>query len=293
MNNNMHLMYLKYLYKSGVIEKDTYKSAVRDITDKKNKLITIKSNFNEKYVSVDGEFNELAAKIDTVELSDRFILKHLDGKFLIQTEEGYYVKLDYKTKKLFAVETNKYDATKFKLNIINDKEVTLQTENNDYIQVNEDNILDAKAKTENERTKFKIKEVTKIAYDNIVIISLSQQRFVTAINGGGSYLAATEFNQTVNEEFTILQFLDNSYVIQTKGGYYVRVKDDRLLIADTKELEEASRFLGKNLSGDTIILKTPDEYIVRVRDIDKYLIADTKEISDSSKFNIYMSTNPY
>ncbi|CEJ73878.1 Fascin domain [[Clostridium] sordellii] len=293
MNNNMHLMYLKYLYKSGVIEKDTYKSAVRDITDKKNKLITIKSNFNEKYVSVDGEFNELAAKIDTVELSDRFILKHLDGKFLIQTEEGYYVKLDYKTKKLFAVETNKYDATKFKLNIINDKEVTLQTENNDYIQVNEDNILDAKAKTENERTKFKIKEVTKIAYDNIVIISLSQQRFVTAINGGGSYLAATEFNQTVNEEFTILQFLDNSYVIQTKGGYYVRVKDDRLLIADTKELEEASRFLGENLSGDTIILKTPDEYIVRVRDIDKYLIADTKEISDSSKFNIYMSTNPY
>lgn len=293
MNNNMHLMYLKYLYKSGVIEKDTYKSAVRDITDKKNKLITIKSNFNEKYVSVDGEFNELAAKIDTVELSDRFILKHLDGKFLIQTEEGYYVKLDYKTKKLFAVETNKYDATKFKLNIINDKEVTLQTENDDYIQVNEDNILDAKAKTENERTKFKIKEVTKIAYDNIVIISLSQQRFVTAINGGGSYLAATEFNQTVNEEFTILQFLDNSYVIQTKGGYYVRVKDDRLLIADTKELEEASRFLGENLSGDTIILKTPDEYIVRVRDIDKYLIADAKEISDSSKFNIYMSTNPY
>lgn len=293
MNNNMHLMYLKYLYKSGVIEKDTYKSAVRDITDKKNKLITIKSNFNEKYVSVDGEFNELAAKIDTVELSDRFILKHLDGKFLIQTEEGYYVKLDYKTKKLFAVEPNKYDATKFKLNIINDKEVTLQTENNDYIQVNEDNILDAKAKTENERTKFKIKEVTKIAYDNIVIISLSQQRFVTAINGGGSYLAATEFNQTVNEEFTILQFLDNSYVIQTKGGYYVRVKDDRLLIADTKELEEASRFLGENLSGDTIILKTPDEYIVRVRDIDKYLIADAKEISDSSKFNIYMSTNPY
>ncbi|CEQ26386.1 fascin domain-containing protein [Paraclostridium sordellii] len=293
MNNNMHLMYLKYLYKSGVIEKDTYKSAVRDITDKKNKLITIKSNFNEKYVSVDGEFNELAAKIDTVELSDRFILKHLDGKLLIQTEEGYYVKLDYKTKKLFAVETNKYDATKFKLNIINDKEVTLQTENNDYIQVNEDNILDAKAKTENERTKFKIKEVTKIAYDNIVIISLSQQRFVTAINGGGSYLAATEFNQTVNEEFTILQFLDNSYVIQTKGGYYVRVKDDRLLIADTKELEEASRFLGENLSGDTIILKTPDEYIVRVRDIDKYLIADAKEISDSSKFNIYMSTNPY
>lgn len=293
MNNNMHLMYLKYLYKSGVIEKDTYKSAVRDITDKKNKLITIKSNFNEKYVSVDGEFNELAAKIDTVELSDRFILRHLDGKFLIQTEEGYYVKLDYKTKKLFAVETNKYDATKFKLNIINDKEVTLQTENNDYIQVNEDNILDAKAKTENERTKFKIKEVTKIAYDNIVIISLSQQRFVTAINGGGSYLAATEFNQTVNEEFTILQFLDNSYVIQTKGGYYVRVKDDRLLIADTKELEEASRFLGENLSGDTIILKTPDEYIVRVRDIDKYLVADAKEISDSSKFNIYMSTNPY
>ncbi|CEK33653.1 Fascin domain [[Clostridium] sordellii] len=293
MNNNMHLMYLKYLYKSGVIEKDTYKSAVRDITDKKNKLITIKSNFNEKYVSVDGEFNELAAKIDTVELSDRFILKHLDGKFLIQTEEGYYVKLDYKTKKLFAVEANKYDATKFKLNIINDKEVTLQTENNDYIQVNEDNILDAKAKTENERTKFKIKEVTKIAYDNIVIISLSQQRFVTAINGGGSYLAATEFNQTVNEEFTILQFLDNSYVIQTKGGYYVRVKDDRLLIADTKELEEASRFLGENLSGDTIILKTPDEYIVRVRDIDKYLVADAKEISDSSKFNIYMSTNPY
>ncbi|MFQ9311022.1 MAG: fascin domain-containing protein [Paraclostridium sordellii] len=293
MNNNMHLMYLKYLYKSGVIEKDTYKSAVRDITDKKNKLITIKSNFNEKYVSVDGELNELAAKIDTVELSDRFILKHLDGKFLIQTEEGYYVKLDYKTKKLFAVETNKYDATKFKLNIINDKEVTLQTENNDYIQVNEDNILDAKAKTENERTKFKIKEVTKIAYDNIVIISLSQQRFVTAINGGGSYLAATEFNQTVNEEFTILQFLDNSYVIQTKGGYYVRVKDDRLLIADTKELEEASRFLGENLSGDTIILKTPDEYIVRVRDIDKYLVADAKEISDSSKFNIYMSTNPY
>lgn len=293
MNNNMHLMYLKYLYKSGVIEKDTYKSAVRDITDKKNKLITIKSNFNEKYVSVDGEFNELAAKIDTVELSDRFILKHLDGKFLIQTEEGYYVKLDYKTKKLFAVETNKYDATKFKLNIINDKEVTLQTENNDYIQVNEDNILDAEAKTENERTKFKIKEVTKIAYDNIVIISLSQQRFVTAINGGGSYLAATEFNQTVNEEFTILQFLDNSYVIQTKGGYYVRVKDDRLLIADTKELEEASRFLGENLSGDTIILKTPDEYIVRVRDIDKYLVADAKEISDSSKFNIYMSTNPY
>lgn len=293
MNNNMHLMYLKYLYKSGVIEKDTYKSAVRDITDKKNKLITIKSNFNEKYVSVDGEFNELAAKIDTVELSDRFILKHLDGKFLIQTEEGYYVKLDYKTKKLFAVETNKYDATKFKLNIINDKEVTLQTENNDYIQVNEDNILDAKAKTENERTKFKIKEVTKIAYDNIVIISLLQQRFVTAINGGGSYLSATEFNQTVNEEFTILQFLDNSYVIQTKGGYYVRVKDDRLLIADTKELEEASRFLGKNLSGDTIILKTPDEYIVRVRDIDKYLVADAKEISDSSKFNIYMSTNPY
>lgn len=293
MNNNMHLMYLKYLYKSGVIEKDTYKSAVRDITDKKNKLITIKSNFNEKYVSVDGEFNELAAKIDTVELSDRFILKHLDGKVLIQTEEGYYVKLDYKTKKLFAVETNKYDATKFKLNTINDKEVTLQTENNDYIQVNEDNILDAKAKTENERTKFKIKEVTKIAYDNIVIISLSQQRFVTAINGGGSYLAATEFNQTVNEEFTILQFLDNSYVIQTKGGYYVRVKDDRLLIADTKELEEASRFLGENLSGDTIILKTPDEYIVRVRDIDKYLVADAKEISDSSKFNIYMSTNPY
>lgn len=293
MNNNMHLMYLKYLYKSGVIEKDTYKSAVRDITDKKNKLITIKSNFNEKYVSVDGEFNELAAKIDTVELSDRFILKHLDGKFLIQTEEGYYVKLDYKTKKLFAVETNKYDATKFKLNIINDKEVTLQTENNDYIQVNEDNILDAKAKTENERTKFKIKEVTKIAYDNIVIISLSQQRFVTAINGGGSYLSATEFNQTVNEEFTILQFLDNSYVIQTKGGYYVRVKDDRLLIADTKELEEASRFWGENLSGDTIILKTPDEYIVRVRDIDKYLVADAKEISDSSKFNIYMSTNPY
>ncbi|GAA0103756.1 hypothetical protein UT300013_03780 [Paraclostridium sordellii] len=293
MNNNMHLMYLKYLYKSGVIEKDTYKSAVRDITDKKNKLITIKSNFNQKYVSVDGEFNELAAKIDTVELSDRFILKHLDGKFLIQTEEGYYVKLDFKTKKLFAVETNKYDATKFKLNIINDKEVTLQTENNDYIQVNEDNVLDAKAKTENERTKFKIKEVTKIAYDNIVIISLSQQRFVTSINGGGSYLAATEFNQTENEEFTILQFLDNSYVIQTKGGYYVRVKDDRLLIADTKELEEATRFLGENLSGDTIILKTPDKYIVRVRDIDKYLIADAKEISDSSKFNIYMSTNPY
>ena len=51
--------------------------------------------------------------------------------------------------------------------------------------------------------------------------------------------------------------------------------------------------MGENLSGDTIILKTPDEYIVRVRDIDKYLVADAKEISDSSKFNIYMSTNPY
>lgn len=291
--NNIHLMYFKYLYKKGLISKLTYEKAKRDLNDNRNKLVTIKSTFNENYVSVNGEDDRLIANKEDSQLSDRFILQDVDnGSVLIQTQEGYYIKIDSKNDFLFASVSEKENATIFTLMPINDKEVALKSDGGYYVKVENNGYLVATDLIQNERTSFKIKEVTKIEYTDIVMISVSEERFVTAIDGGGSYLSATEFNQTDNEEFNILQFLDGNAIIQTSKGYYVRVGEGGVLIADTKKMEEASLFRGENIGDLSRVLKTIDGNIVRVRDTDKYLIADSKEITESSKFNIYKSVRP-
>lgn len=292
-DNNMYLMYFKHLYKKGIISKDTYEKARRDINDRRNKLVTIKSSFNDKYVSVGGEDDRLIANKEVTQLSDRFILNDMgNGNVLIKTQEGYYVKLDTNSNFLFASTPEKDNATIFTLIPINDKEVSLKSDNGYYVTVEENGYLIANELIQSEKTSFKIKEVTKIEYTDIVIISVSEERFVTAIEGGGSYLSATEFNQTDNEEFTILQFLDGNAIIKTQKGYYVRVGDNGVLIADTRKIEEASLFRAENTEDFIRVLKTMDGNIVRVRDVDKYLVADSKEITESSKFNIYKSIRP-
>ena len=292
-DNNIHLMYFKYLYKKGIINKSTYEKAKRDLNENKNKLVTIKSSFNEKYVSVNGEDDRLIANKDKSQLSDRFILESIDdGNVLIQTQEGYYIKIDSKNDYLFASVSEKENATIFTLMPVNDKEISLKSDNGYYLKVEDNGYLIASALIQNERTCFKIKEVTKIEYTDIVMISVSQERFVTAIDGGGSYLCATEFNQTENENFNILQFLDGNSIIQTQKGYYVRVGEGGILVADTKKIREASLFKGENLGDFSKILKTIDGNVVRVRDTDKYLVADSKEITEDSKFNIYKSIRP-
>lgn len=291
--NNMYLMYFKHLYKKGIIRKDTYEKAVRDLNNERNKLVTIKSSFNNKYVSVSGEDDRLMANKEVVQLSDRFILNDMgNGDVSIKTQEGYYVKIDTNSDFLFASTLEKENATIFTLIPINDKEVALKSDNGYYVKVEENGYLIANELSQSEKTSFKIKKVTKIEYTDIVIISVSEDRFITAIDGGGSYLSATGFNQTGNEEFTILQFLDGNAIIQTQKGYYVRLGDGGVLIADTKEIEEASLFKGEKVSDSIRALKTIDGYIVRVRDTDKYLVADSKEITESSKFHIYKSIWP-
>lgn len=291
--NNIHCMYFNYLYKNGIINKDTYEKGIRDLNNRRNKLVTIKSSFNDKYVSVNGESDRLIANKEVIQLSDRFILNDLgDGNVLIQTQEGYYIKIDTYSNFLLASASKKDNATIFTLIPINNKEVALKSDNGYYVKVEENGYLIANDLIQNEKNCFKIKEVTKIEYTDIVMISVSEERFVTAMDGGGAYLSATEFNQSKNEEFTILQFLDNNAIIQTHKGYYVRIGEGDVLIADTRKIEEASLFKGENIGNFIRILKTLDGYIVRVRDIDKYLVADSKEITQSSKFNIYKSIRP-
>lgn len=84
--NNMYLMYFKYLYKTGVIRKDTYEKIIRDLNSKRNKLVSIKSSYNNKYVSVNGEDDKLIANKEDAQLSDRFILNDMgNGNVIIQT----------------------------------------------------------------------------------------------------------------------------------------------------------------------------------------------------------------
>ncbi|MEG2789752.1 MAG: hypothetical protein RR942_18240 [Romboutsia sp.] len=292
--NNTCLIYFNDLYKKGIIKKDTYEKILRDLSEEKQKLVTIKSNYNNKYVSVYGENNELVAIKDTVELSDRFILvDNGDETVIIQTQDGYYVEINNKSNTLAATTVDKLSASIFSIIFINSKEIALRDQNGNYVEVKKDGELISDSKLQNEKTSFKIKEVTKIANDNMVIISVSEQKFVTAIDGGGSYLSATEFNQTYNEEFTILQFLDGTAVIKTIKGYYIRIADDKTLVADIINIEDATRFEWEAIEKYTIIIKTLNGDIVRVRDIDKYLVADGKEITDNCKFNIYKSTLPY
>lgn len=292
--NNSCLIYFNDLYKKGIIKKDTYEKILRDLSEEKQKLVTIKSNYNNKYVSVYGENNELVAIKDTVELSDRFILvDNGDETVIIQTQDGYYVEINNKSNTLAATTVDKLSASIFSIIFINSKEIALRDQNGNYVEVKKDGELISDSKLQNEKTSFKIKEVTKIANDNMVIISVSEQKFVTAIDGGGSYLSATEFNQTYNEEFTILQFLDGTAVIKTIKGYYIRIADDKTLVADIINIEDATRFEWEAIEKYTIIIKTLNGDIVRVRDIDKYLVADGKEITDNCKFNIYKSTLPY
>ncbi|MEG2984078.1 MAG: hypothetical protein RR835_05215 [Peptostreptococcaceae bacterium] len=292
--NNTCLIYFNDLYKKGIIKKDTYEKILRDLSEEKQKLVTIKSNYNNKYVSVYGENNKLVAIKDTVELSDRFILvDNGDETVIIQTQDGYYVEINNKSNTLAATTVDKLSASIFSIIFINSKEIALRDQNGNYVEVKKDGELISDSKSQNEKTSFKIKEVTKIVNDNMVIISLSEQKFVTAIDGGGSYLSATEFNQTYNEEFTILQFLDGSAVIKTIKGYYIRIADDKTLVADIINIEDATRFEWEAIEKYTIIIKTLNGDIVRVRDIDKYLVADGKEITDNCKFNIYKSTLPY
>ncbi|MGL5755784.1 MAG: fascin domain-containing protein [Paraclostridium sp.] len=292
--NNTRLIYFNDLYKKGIIKKDTYEKILRDLSEEKQKLVTIKSNYNNKYVSVYGENNKLVAIKDTVELSDRFILvDNGDETVIIQTQDGYYVEVNNKSNTLAATAVDKLSASIFSIIFINSKEIALRDQNGNYVEVKKDGELISDSKSQNEKTSFKIKEVTKIVNDNMVIISLSEQKFVTAIDGGGSYLSATEFNQTYNEEFTILQFLDGSAVIKTIKGYYIRIADDKTLVADIINIEDATRFEWEAIEKYTIIIKTLNGDIVRVRDIDKYLVADGKEITDNCKFNIYKSTLPY
>lgn len=292
-NKNVNLTYLSELYQNGIIKKDTYEKILRDLREEKQKLVTIKSYYNNKYVSVYGELDELVAIKENVGLSDRFILIDIgNGDVIIQTQEGYYVRVNSESKVLAATAVDRLNASIFNLTYINPKEIALKDKNGNYVEVGKYEMLFATSTSQNEKTSFKIKEVTKVVNNNIVIISASEERFVSAIDGGGSYLAATEFNQTKNEEFSILQFLDESTVIKTVNGYYVRVKDDTVLIADTTNIEDATRFRGESIGDDTVIIKTLDENIVRVREIDKYLIADSKEVTESSKFYIYKSTRP-
>lgn len=292
-NKNVNLTYLNELYQNGIIKKDTYEKILRDLREEKQKLVTIKSYYNNKYVSVYGELDELVAIKENVGLSDRFILIDIgNGDVIIQTQEGYYVRVNNESKVLAATAVDRLNASIFNLTYVNPKEIALKDENGNYVEVGKYEMLFATSTSQNEKTSFKIKEVTKIVNNNIVIISASEERFVSAIDGGGSYLAATEFNQTKNEEFSILQFLDESAVIKTVNGYYVRVKADNVLIADTTNIEDATRFRGEFIGGDTVIIKALDENIVRVREIDKYLIADSKEVTESSKFYLYKSTRP-
>ncbi|WP_373601047.1 hypothetical protein [Paraclostridium bifermentans] len=293
-DNKLNIAYFNHLYKKGIINRNAYKKILRDLMRERNKLVTIKSSYNDKYVSVEGELNELMAIENKIELSDRFVLIDMgNGDVIIQTQEGYYIKVDNKSNELFANETKENNATIFTLMPINEKEVALKSDNGYYIKVRDNGMIFADACMQNERTVFKIKEVTKIEYDDIVIISLSEQRFVTAMDGGGSYLTATEFDQSDNEEFTILQFLDESIIIKTFNGYYVRTNEDKTLIADTKNIEDATLFKGETIENYTRIIKTLDGSIVRVRDIDKYLVADAEEINENCKFNIYKSTRPF
>lgn len=292
-NINMDLMYFEHLYKKGIIKKDTYNKIIRDITEEKNKLVTIKSVYNNEYVSVEGELNELIAGEKDLELSDRFVLINIGGgNAILQTQEGFYIRVDDEDNRVYANEFNIKNATIFTLIPINEKEVALKTDKGNYVKVGEEERLIADESMQNEKTVFKIKEVVEIIYNDIVMISLSEERFVSAINGGGSYLAATEFDQSENEEFTLFQFLGGESILKTSQGYYVRVRDDLVLVADTKNIEEASRFSGEQIGDDVIIVKTLDGNLVRVRELDKYLIADAKEITESCKFNIYQSTRP-
>lgn len=291
--NSKHLAYLKNLYQKGIISKSTYERASRDINNKKNKLVTIKSTFNNKYVSVNGEDDSLIANKIENQLSDRFILKDLgNGNVLIQTQEGYYVKIDSKNDMLVASASEKKDATIFTLIPINNKEVALKSDNGYYVKVGDNGYLIANDAIQSEKTAFKIKEVTKIEYTDIVMISVLEERFVTAIEGGGSYLSATSFNQTVNEDFNILQFLDGNFVIQTDKGYYVRIDNNNVLIADTMKLEEASLFRGENLGDFVTVIKTLNGEFITVRSSDKYLVVGSNKITEASKFNIYKSVLP-
>lgn len=290
----MHLMHFDYLYKKGIIKKDTYDRAIRDVLRNKRKLVSIKSTYNNEYVSVDGESNVLAADSDEVDISERFDLIDLgNGVVIFQSNDGYYIKSDEETNILVANETERAKATLFTLMPINEKEVALKTDKGYYVKINESDILVADEPTQGDKTIFKIKEITQISYDDIVMISILEERFVSATNGGGSSLTATEFNQSDNEEFTVIYFLDDTIAIQTDEDYYVRVRDDNnLLWADAKNITEATRFTGENLGNNIIVLKTLDGSIVRVREMDKYLIADGNTIDESSKFNIYQSTRP-
>lgn len=292
--NKLNIAYFNHLYKKGAINKNEYKKILRDLIRTRNKLVTIKSSYNDKYVSVEGELNKLIVIKDKVELSDRFVLIDMGkGEVIIQTQEGYYIKVDNRSNELFANETKESNATIFTLMPISEKEVALKSDNGYYVEVKDNGMILADSCIQNERTVFKIKEVAKIEYNNIVIVSLSEQRFVTAINGGGSYLTADKFNQSYNEEFTVLQFLDESVIIKTFNGYYVRVNDDKTLIADTRNIEDATLFKGEIIENYTRIIKTLDGDIVRVRDIDKYLVADLEEINEKCRFNIYKSTRPF
>lgn len=291
----MHLMYFDYLYQQGIIKKETYDKATRDILADKRKLVSIKSMSNNEYVSIDGESNILSADSSDIGVSGRFDLIDLgNGIVLLQSNDGYYIKVDPLSNVLVANEEDRSKATTFTLMPVNEKEVALKTDKGQYVKVSSNNnILIADEPIQGDKTKFKIKEITQISYDDIVMVSISEQRFVSATNGGGSSLTATEFDQSDNEEFTIIDFLDQTIVIKTDEGYYVRVREDnKLLWADAKNITEATRFTGESLGNNIVVLKTLDGAIIKVRDMDKCLSADGTTIDEASKFNIYKSTRP-
>lgn len=292
---DMHLRYFDYLYKQGIIKKDTHAQVTRDILADRRKLVSIKSVFDDNYVSIDGESNILYTHTDKFGISERLYFINLgNGSALLQSYDGYYVRANPSNNVLVASEVESSNATVFTLIPISQKEVALKTDKGNFVQVSErDNILVANATMQSNRTSFKIKEITQLEYDDIVMISISEQLFVTATDGGGSSLTATKFDQTDNEEFTIIDFLDKTIAIKTHEDYYVRVRDDNnALWADVKDINDATRFTGENLGNSIIVLKTLDGKVVRVRQMDKLLVAEGTTVDDTSKFNIYESTRP-
>lgn len=291
----MHLMYFDYLYKQGIIKKDTHERVMNDILEDRRTLVSIRSSYNDEYVSIDGESNILYTGNDEIGRSERFYFINLgNGLALLQSYDGYYIRANPSNNVLVASETQRTNATVFTLVPVNNKEIALKTDKGNYVQVSEkDGLLTADEVNQGNRTRFKIKEITQILYTDMVMISISEQRFITATNGGGSSLTATQFNQTDNEEFTIIDFLDKTIAIRTNDGNYVRVREDnKTLWADATNINEATRFTGENIGNSIIVLKTLDGSIVRVRDTDKFLVADGTVINDTSKINIYQSTRP-
>ena len=124
---DMHLRYFDYLYKQGIIKKDTHAQVTRDILADRRTLVSIKSVFDDNYVSIDGESNILYTHTDKFGISERLYFINLgNGSALLQSYDGYYVRANPSNNVLVASEVESSNATVFTLIPISQKEVALK-----------------------------------------------------------------------------------------------------------------------------------------------------------------------